>query len=120
MVIDAVKTLDNVRIRRTGHWIVDPNEKFAGGNMRVGIKAGAQMIVSLVGSSIRFHVFKGEGFGSFDVKLNTKNCSLSAIVRGEELDLSKHRYGMEIKAVTYHMLEIHDMDPFFVKVLFDI
>ena len=38
---------------------------------------------------------------------------------GDELDLNKHDVGMEIKAVTYHMLEVSD-DPPHARVLFDI
>ncbi|MFQ5940929.1 MAG: archease [Nitrososphaerales archaeon] len=35
------------------------------------------------------------------------NCyKLKAIVRGEPLDLDKHNYKVEIKGVTYHMMEI--------------
>ena len=39
---------------------------------------------------------------------------------GEKFDLSKHKIGAEIKAVTYHMLEVKNKRPFHVQVLFDI
>lgn len=55
-----------------------------------------------------------------EFKVIIDNNHLSAIVYGEEFDESKHNIGTEIKAVTYHMLEVHNKDPFFVKVLFDI
>ncbi|RLF40322.1 MAG: archease [Thermoplasmata archaeon] len=57
-------------------------------------------------------------FGFFDVKIGDKK--LSAIVRGEEYNLDKHKMGVEIKAVTYHMLEVHTTKPIYVQVLFDI
>ena len=59
-------------------------------------------------------------FGTFEVTVDEKNSTLSAIVSGEELDREKHTIGTEIKAVTYHMLEIQREKPCFVKVLFDI
>ncbi len=52
--------------------------------------------------------------------LNISGNSLSAKIFGEEFDDSKHKKGTEIKAVTYHMLEVHNTKPVFVKVLFDI
>ncbi len=59
-------------------------------------------------------------FGSFSVDVDEQNARLSATVSGEEFDTKKHKIGMEIKAVTYHLLEVHKNDPCFVKVLFDI
>ncbi len=57
-------------------------------------------------------------FGRFEVTLTGMN--LSARVFGEKYDTKKHRMGVEIKAVTYHMLQVHEEDPLFVQVLFDI
>ncbi len=57
-------------------------------------------------------------FGRFEVTLT--GTSLSARVFGEKYDTKKHRMGVEIKAVTYHMLQVHEEDPLFVQVLFDI
>jgi SHS2 domain-containing protein len=57
-------------------------------------------------------------FGKFVVTI-TGNL-LSAKVFGEKYDTKKHRMGMEIKAVTYHMLQVHEKNPVFVQVLFDI
>jgi SHS2 domain-containing protein len=57
-------------------------------------------------------------FGTFVVTITGNH--LSAKVCGEKYDTKKHRMGMEIKAVTYHMLQVHEKDPVFVQVLFDI
>ena len=57
-------------------------------------------------------------FGRFEVTLTGNH--LSARVYGEKYDRKKHRMGVEIKAVTYHMLQVHEQDPIFVQVLFDI
>ena len=57
-------------------------------------------------------------FGTFDVTV--KKNHLSAQVLGEEFDSPKHKKGIEIKAVTYHMLEVNNKKPYYVQVLFDI
>jgi len=57
-------------------------------------------------------------FGKFQVTLSGSR--LTASVYGEKYDTKKHRMGVEIKAVTYHMLQIQETNPIFVQVLFDI
>jgi SHS2 domain-containing protein len=57
-------------------------------------------------------------FGKFVVTIIGNH--LSAKIFGEKYDTKKHRMGTEIKAVTYHMLQVHKKDPVFVQVLFDI
>jgi len=59
-------------------------------------------------------------FSFFKVDLDEKNNTLSAKVFGEKFDISKHKIGTEIKAVTYHMLEVKTKKPYHVQVLFDI
>lgn len=57
-------------------------------------------------------------FGKFKVTIEGNR--LSAHVFGEKYDTKKHKMGVEIKAVTYHMLQVSEKDPIFVQVLFDI
>jgi SHS2 domain-containing protein len=57
-------------------------------------------------------------FGKFEVTLEGNH--LVAHVYGEQYDRTKHKMGEEIKAVTYHLLLVHETDPIFVQVLFDI
>ncbi|MEM0466293.1 MAG: archease [Candidatus Thermoplasmatota archaeon] len=57
-------------------------------------------------------------FGKFHVSIN--GTKLSAKVFGEIFSPQKHKHGVEIKAVTYHMLEVHVDTPIYVQVLFDI
>jgi SHS2 domain-containing protein len=57
-------------------------------------------------------------FGRFEVTLTGTH--LTAHVYGEEYSRTKHKMGVEIKAVTYHLLQVHETDPIFVQVLFDI
>jgi SHS2 domain-containing protein len=57
-------------------------------------------------------------FGKFEVTLTENH--LSAHVFGEKYNKKKHQMGVEIKAVTYHMLQVHETTPIFLQVLFDI
>jgi SHS2 domain-containing protein len=57
-------------------------------------------------------------FGRFEVSIT--GCRISARVFGEKYDTKKHKMGVEIKAVTYHMVQVNEKDPVFVQVLFDI
>ncbi len=53
----------------------------------------------------------------FDVSFDGEDVICTA--RGETLDLSRHRIKSEVKAITYHMMEI-DLDIPSVTVLFDV
>jgi len=64
----------------------------------------------------------------FSVKIKQHNnnnggggYSLEGIARGEPLDLDRHHYKVEIKAVTYHEMEIrHEKNTFTAKFLLDL
>ena len=77
-----------------------------------------QLLVDWLSELLFLNSAKNLVFGSF--KINIDKNHLSAQVFGEEYDTSKHKMGAEIKAVTYHMLEVNKKKPFYVKVLFDI
>ena len=77
-----------------------------------------QLLVDWLSELLFLNSAKNLVFGSFKVTID-KNC-LSAQVFGEEYDTSKHKMGVEIKAVTYHMLEVQNKKPYYVQVLFDI
>ncbi len=54
-------------------------------------------------------VADGIVMSEFSVKIrhnNNDGYSLTGIAKGEKLDLDRHRYKVEIKAVTYHEMEI--------------
>ena len=56
-------------------------------------------------------------FSVFEVEIyGTK---LEARIKGEKLDASRHHLKTDIKAITYHMLEVN-VDTNTVQVLFDI
>ncbi len=62
----------------------------------------------------------------FSVKIKHNNNDgggylLEGVARGEPLDLDQHHYKVEIKAVTYHEMEIkHEKDIFTAKFLLDL
>jgi len=55
------------------------------------------------------YLYDGQGFVAkeFDI-VRLTDASLEAVVHGERLDLQKHRTRLDVKAVTYHQLEIRD------------
>lgn len=56
-------------------------------------------------------------FCEFEVRIT--GTKLEGKARGEKIDLARHSFNTEIKAVTYHMLEIDKVENT-VQVLFDI
>lgn len=76
------------------------------------------LLVDWLNELLYIHDVEGLVFGEFDVSIDDK---LVAYAYGEEYNRQKHGYGVEIKAVTYHMLEIkRDKKGVKIKVLFDI
>jgi len=76
------------------------------------------LLVDWLNELLYIHDVEGLVFGEFDVSIDEK---LVAYAFGEEYNRQKHGYGVEIKAVTYHMLEIkRDKKGVKIKVLFDI
>lgn len=79
-----------------------------------------QLLVDWLSELLFLNSAKNLVFGFFKINLDEKNNSLSATVFGEKYNISKHKIGAEIKAVTYHMLEVKNKKPVHVQVLFDI
>ncbi len=68
---------------------------------------------------------EGKVYGEFDVREcagGPEGWRLVARVRGEPVDPARHRFDLEIKAVTYHMLEVREEAPgrWVARVLFDV
>ena len=57
-------------------------------------------------------------FSEFKIELND-DFSLKATIKGEEIDWSKHIRGCEVKAITFHMIEV-DQEQLFVKAILDL
>jgi SHS2 domain-containing protein len=77
-----------------------------------------QLLVDWLSQLLFLNGVKNLVFGKFKVSLEGN--LLTAQVFGEEYDTRKHKMGMEIKAVTYHMLVVSEKKPVYVQVLFDI
>ena len=76
-----------------------------------------QLLVDWLSELLYIHETKNVLLSGFKVKLD-KN-KLRARVYGEGLDKKKHPIKNEIKAVTYHILEVNEKKGY-VQVLFDI
>ncbi len=79
-----------------------------------------QLLVDFLSELLFLNSAKNLVFGFFKVELDEKNKKINAKIFGEKFNLSKHKIGSEIKAVTYHMLEVKKKKPYHVQVLFDI
>jgi SHS2 domain-containing protein len=60
------------------------------------------------GASFQVHIIKSEQY------------KLDAIISGEEIDFQKHHFKLEIKAPTYHLMEIKQEKPIVMRFLLDL
>jgi len=102
--------------------ITDKSEIESTGQYDITLEADdlSQILVDWLSELLYLHSAHNLVFGFFKVNLDEKNNKMTGRVFGEKFDLSKHKIGAEIKAVTYHMLEVKDKQPRHVQVLFDI
>ncbi|UCE67044.1 MAG: archease [Candidatus Zixiibacteriota bacterium] len=60
-------------------------------------------------------------FSRFDINIDADNISLNAVARGERIDYNKHDVKVDVKAATYHNLEIKQIENGFeVNVILDL
>jgi len=102
--------------------ITDNSEVESTGQYEIKLEAPdlEQLLVDWLSELLFLNTSQNLVFGFFKVNLDGKNKKLSANVFGEKYSISKHKIGVEIKAVTYHMLEVRNKKPYHVQVLFDI
>jgi len=102
--------------------ITDNSEIESVGEYEIELKADdlEQLLVDFLSELLFLHDSKNLVFGFFKVELYEKEKKLVAKIFGEKFNLSKHKIGSEIKAVTYHMLEVKKAKKPHVQVLFDI
>lgn len=102
--------------------ITDKSEIVSVGQYNIELEAPdlEQLLVDWLSELLYLNTARNQVFGFFKVDLDEKNNKLTAKIFGEKFDLSKHKIGTEIKAVTYHMLKVRDKRPYHVQVLFDI
>ena len=80
-----------------------------------------QLLVRWLSELLYYHGAEGLLFSEFDMMLDGGALTLKAKAKGEPFKPGRHEYRVEIKAVTYHMLEVEKEDGMWrVKVLFDI
>jgi len=100
---------DNSEIENTGQYTI-----------KLEADDSEQLLVDWLSELLYLNSAKNLVFGFFKVNLENYNKKLTATVFGEKLDFSRHKAGAEIKAVTYHMLEVRKKKPYYVKVLLDL
>ena len=80
-----------------------------------------QLLVDWLSELLYLNSAQNLVFGLFKVmEIDEKKSYLYARAFGEKFNFSKHKIGSEIKAVTYHILEVKNKKPYHVQVLFDI
>ena len=58
-------------------------------------------------------------FSEFHVKID-ENLNLKANIKGEPIDWNKHERKTEIKAITFHMMDVKDSRPFELQAIVDL
>ncbi|MCK4443216.1 MAG: archease [Thermoplasmata archaeon] len=86
-------------------------------DVRVKAENLEDLLVDWLGELLFLHETQDVLLSEFDVKID--NLSLDAKVRGEALNREKHELKDDVKAITYHMLEVNEKEGY-VKVLLDI
>ena len=96
-----------------------PNKKT---NFKIEIKATTldSLLVNYISHLI--YLFDTENFlvSSADITVKARSCTISGTLEGDFYDESKHGYGVEIKAVSYHMLKISEGPPSEIVVILDL
>ena len=86
-------------------------------DVRVKAENLENLLVDWLGELLFLHETQDVLLSEFDVKID--DLSLDAKVRGEALNREKHELKDDVKAITYHMLEVNEKEGY-VKVLLDI
>ena len=79
-----------------------------------------QLLVDWLSELLFLNTSQNLVFGFFKVELDDKKKQLIGHVFGDKYSISKYKVGVEVKAVTYHILEVRNKKPYHVQVLFDI
>ena len=100
---------DNSEIESTGQY-----------NIELNASDLEQLLVDFLSELLYLHSANNIVFGFFKLDVDEANKSLKGTFYGEKFNLSKHKIGAEIKAVTYHIVEVKKNKSYRVQVLFDI
>ncbi len=103
--------------------ITDIEKVYAVGKYRVRIESPTleDLLVDYLSELLYVYSVEFVLMSDFNVIIHKRdeNYTLSGVALGEPIDKSRHNIKMEIKAVTYHELEIN-LKEGYAKVLFDI
>ena len=92
---------------------IEPKEKRV-----INLAIDSEVLVDWLSELLYINDVEGLVFGDFKVSIGKE---FTGEAWGEKYDREKHGYGTEIKAVTYHMLQIkRNKKGFKIRVLFDI
>ena len=88
-------------------------------NIEVEASDLEELMVNWLGELL--YLFDSDGWLFRDFQLELENTRIVATARGERFNPDKHEIRYYIKAVTYHMLELKQVnDHWIAKVIFDI
>lgn len=93
------------------------------GEYKISLEANdlEQLLVKWLSELLFIHETQQVVFSKFKVELEPEKFKLIGHAYGEKLNPKKHKCKTEIKAVTYHMLEVKKVNEIWIiKVLFDI
>lgn len=99
--------------------ITDVSKVEPKGEYQVRVKSDdlENLLVDWLSELLFLHETQDVLFSEFDVKI--ENLSLVATAKGEAINREKHELKSDVKAVTYHMLEVNEKEGY-VKFLLDI
>lgn len=102
--------------------ITDNSEVESTGQYNIELSAFdlEQLLVDFLSELLYLHSANNLVFGFFKIDVDEFKNSLKGTFYGEKFNLANHKIGAEIKAVTYHMLEVKKNKLCRVQVLFDI
>jgi SHS2 domain-containing protein len=87
------------------------------GEVRLEVEAHdlGSLLVDWLSELLFIHEAENVFFAEFDVELD--DLTLTGRARGEEVDPERHRLQTQIKAVTYHMLEVNPEEGYATVIL---
>jgi SHS2 domain-containing protein len=89
-------------------------------DLRVEAADREELLVRWLSELLSLSESRGYLFKKFSLS-HLSRTSLRAVARGEAFDPSRHKFKMEIKAVTYHQVELKEKDgKWEARVIFDI
>lgn len=100
---------------------VEPTTKL---DMEISSEDKVSLLYDFLEELLFLHEVKFLLFSKFNVsiqKIDEENYKLNATIFGEDIDWNKHPRGSEVKAVTFHMMDVFESDNLTkVRVILDL